>query len=56
MLNVIIVGGISNFACAQFARSGIELLNFQLALMLLGIGEPFMFARSTILPTLAHTQ
>lgn len=55
VLNVIIVGAISNFACVAVALSGIELLNFQLALVLLGIGWNFMFVGGTTLLAEAHT-
>lgn len=55
VLNVIIVGAISNFVCVVVALSGIELINFQLALVLLGIGWNFMFVGGTTLLAEAHT-
>lgn len=49
VLRIIIAGAILNFICVGFAVTGIEMLNFMSALVLLGLGWNFMFVGGTTL-------
>lgn len=50
-LRIIIVGTFLNLVCIAVALSGVEVLNFQIALLLLGIGWNFMYIGGTALLT-----
>lgn len=50
-LRIIIVGTVLNLICIAVALSGIEVMNFQLALLLLGVGWNFMYIGGTALLT-----
>lgn len=50
-LRIILVGAFLNVVCIGVALAGIEVLNFQLALLLLGIGWNFMYIGGTALLT-----
>ena len=52
---VILAGGVSFLACAAVAVSGLTLLNFWIALVLLGVGWAFMFVGATTLVTEVHS-
>lgn len=50
-LRIIIVGAILNLVCIAVALSGIEVMNFQISLLLLGVGWNFMYIGGTALLT-----
>jgi MFS family permease len=50
-LRIIVVGAVLNVVCIGIALSGVEVLNFQLALLLLGVGWNFMYIGGTALLT-----
>jgi hypothetical protein len=49
VLRIIVAGAILNLVCVSVALSGIEMLNFWTALVLLGVGWNFMFVGGTTL-------
>jgi MFS family permease len=55
LLPVMIIGGVLMAVCVAIAVSGIEVTNFWLALVLLGVGWNFMYLGATTLLTEAHT-
>jgi predicted MFS family arabinose efflux permease len=55
VLRIIMVGTILNLICVGFAITGIEMLNFWTALVLLGIGWNFMFIGGTTLLAECYT-
>ena len=55
VLRVIMLGVLLNAACIVIALSGTSMLNFWLALSLLGVGWNFMFIGGTTLLTRAYT-
>ena len=50
-LRIILIGTLLNVICIGIALSGVEVLNFQLALLLLGVGWNFMYIGGTALLT-----
>lgn len=50
-LRIIILGALLNVVCITVALSGVEVLNFQVALLLLGVGWNFMYIGGTALLT-----
>lgn len=50
-LRIIIVGAVLNILCIGVALSGIAVMNFQIALLLLGVGWNFMYIGGTTLLT-----
>jgi len=54
VLNIITVGVLLNFACMAFALSGLELLDFWLGLVALGVGWNFMFIGGSALLTQSY--
>jgi len=50
-LQVIVVGVLLNFGCVAFALSGLQVVHFWAALVLLGIGWNFMYVGATTLIT-----
>jgi MFS family permease len=50
-LRIIVIGALLNLICIAVALSGIAVMNFQLALLLLGIGWNFMYIGGTALLT-----
>lgn len=55
VLRIILVGTILNLICVGFAVTGIEMLNFWTALVLLGVGWNFMFVGGTTLLAECYT-
>jgi MFS family permease len=55
LLPVMIIGAVLMALCVAIAVSGIEVANFWLALVLLGVGWNFMYLGATTLLTEAHT-
>lgn len=55
LATVMLAGVILNVACVAIALSGVEVMNFWLAMLLLGIGWNFMFIGATALLTESHT-
>lgn len=55
LLNIILTGGILNLICIAINLSGISLMHYWTALLLLGIGWNFLFVGSTTLLTEAYT-
>jgi MFS family permease len=54
VLRVIMVGAILNLICVAVALDGVAVMNFQIALLLLGIGWNFMYIGGTTLLTEAY--
>jgi MFS family permease len=54
VLPVMTVGTLLNFACVAVALSGVELMNFLVALFVLGVGWNFMFTGATTLLTTTY--
>jgi predicted MFS family arabinose efflux permease len=54
VLRIMAVGVVLNLLCVLINASGIEVMHFRSALLLLGIGWNFLFVGSTTLLTLAH--
>jgi MFS family permease len=52
---VMLVGVALNIVCVAIALSGVDVMHFWLALVLLGIGWNFMFVGATTLLTESHT-
>jgi len=55
LATVLLAGVALNVGCVAVALSGVELMNFWLAMLLLGIGWNFMFIGATALLTESHT-
>jgi MFS family permease len=55
LMNVMLAGVFLNLICVAIALSGVDVMNFWLALVLLGIGWNFMFVGATTLLTETHT-
>ena len=55
VINVMLTGVVLNFCCIGFALSGLEVMHFWGAMVLLGIGWNFMFIGGTTLLTEYHT-
>jgi len=56
LMTVMLVGVALNIVCVAIALSGVEVMHFWLALVLLGIGWNFMFVGATALLTESHTR
>lgn len=54
ILPVIIVGIVLNLACVAVALSGVDLMHFTVALLLLGVGWNFMYTGATALLTTTY--
>ena len=52
---VMLAGVALNFGCVAIAVAGVEVMNFWLAMLLLGVGWNFMFVGATTLLTETHT-
>ena len=55
VLNIMLLGVLLSLGCVAAALSGVEVLNFWLALVLVGLGWNFMFIGGTTLLTECHT-
>ena len=55
VLNIMAVGAVLLFGCAGFTLAGIEMMNFLVGNLLLGIGWNFMFIGATTLVTESHS-
>ncbi len=55
LLNIMLTGVALTLACVACALSGLEVMHFWLALVLLGVGWNFMFIGGTTLLTECHT-
>ena len=55
LMKIMMIGVALNFGCVAIALSGIEVMTFWLALMLLGVGWNFMYVGATTLLTSSHT-
>ena len=55
VINVMLAGVVLNLGCVGVALSGVEVLHFWFALLLLGVGWNFMFIGGTTLLTECHT-
>jgi MFS family permease len=55
LMKIMMIGVALNFGCVAIALSGIEVMTFWLALMLLGVGWNFMYVGATTLLTSTHT-
>ncbi|MGH8635270.1 MAG: MFS transporter, partial [Burkholderiales bacterium] len=55
LMAVMLVGVALNIVCVAIALSGVDVMHFWLALVLLGIGWNFMFVGATALLTECHT-
>ena len=55
LATVMLAGVLLNVACVAIALSGVEVMDFWLAMLLLGIGWNFMFIGATALLTESHT-
>lgn len=55
VLRIIMVGTVLNLICVGFAVTGIEMMNFWVALVLLGVGWNFMFVGGTTLLAECYT-
>ena len=55
LLTVMLAGVALNIICVAIALAGVEVMNFWLALLLLGVGWNFMFVGATTLLTESHT-
>jgi MFS family permease len=55
LMTVMLVGVVLNIVCVAIALSGVSVMHFWLALLLLGIGWNFMFVGATALLTESHT-
>jgi MFS family permease len=54
VLPVMAVGAVLNFACVAIALSGVDLMQFLVALLLLGVGWNFLFTGATTLLTTTY--
>ena len=55
LMKIMLTGVVLNVVCVAIALSGVEVMNFWLALMLLGVGWNFMYVGATTLLTASHT-
>jgi len=55
VLNIMLLGVVLSLGCVMAALSGLDVLNFWLALVLIGVGWNFMFIGATTLLTECHT-
>lgn len=55
LLRIMLLGVLLNLVCVGIAVAGIDLMNFWLALLCLGVGWNFMFVGATTLLTEVHT-
>jgi MFS family permease len=55
LLNIMLLGVVLSLGCVAVALSGVEVRNFWLALVLVGVGWNFMFIGATTLLTECHT-
>ena len=55
LATILLAGVVLNAACVVVALSGVEVMNFWLAMLLLGVGWNFMFIGATALLTESHT-
>jgi MFS family permease len=55
LMTIMLAGVALNIVCVAIALAGLDLMNFWLALLLLGIGWNFMFVGATTLLTECHT-
>ena len=55
LMTVMLAGVALNIVCVAIALSGVSVMHFWLALVLLGIGWNFMFVGATTLLTETHT-
>jgi MFS family permease len=55
LMAVMLVGVVLNIVCVAIALSGVSVMHFWLALLLLGVGWNFMFVGATALLTESHT-
>jgi MFS family permease len=55
VINIMLTGVALTLSCVAFALSGLEVMHFWLALVLLGVGWNFMFIGGTTLLTECHT-
>ncbi len=53
--SILFTGVLLNFACVAIALSGVDVMHFWLALVMLGVGWNFMFLGATTLLTETHT-
>ena len=55
LMTIMLAGVVLNLICVAIAFSGVEVMHFWLALVLLGVGWNFMFVGATTLLTESHT-
>ncbi|MCC6535302.1 MAG: MFS transporter [Burkholderiales bacterium] len=55
LLNIMLLGVVLSLACVGVALAGVDIHNFWLALVLIGVGWNFMFVGATTLLTECHT-
>lgn len=55
LMKIMLTGVVLNVVCVAIALSGVAVMNFWLALMLLGVGWNFMYVGATTLLTASHT-
>jgi MFS family permease len=55
LATILLAGVVLNAACVVVALSGVDVMNFWLAMLLLGVGWNFMFIGATALLTESHT-
>ena len=55
LMTIMLAGVVLNLVCVAVAYSGVEVMHFWLALVLLGVGWNFMFVGATTLLTESHT-
>jgi len=55
LMTIMLAGVVLNLVCVAIAYSGVEVMHFWLALVLLGVGWNFMFVGATTLLTESHT-
>ena len=55
LMTVMIAGVVLNVACVAVALAGVDVMNFWLAMVLLGVGWNFMYVGATTLITECHT-
>jgi MFS family permease len=55
VLNIMLAGVLLSLCCVAFALTGLEVVHFWVALVLLGVGWNFMFIGATTLLTECHT-
>ncbi|MBI2294632.1 MAG: MFS transporter [Betaproteobacteria bacterium] len=55
LATIMLTGVVLNFACVAIALAGVDVINFWLALVLLGVGWNFLYVGATTLLTESHT-